>query len=334
MSRIIRLLPGDPLFHLYEEFPAKIYPADSIWLRQAQKQPGNFLETCYVFMEGEEVKCRAALYHNPLLTYAHKKSRCIGNYEAAEDDNYSLALLHQIETDARASGSEYLIGPMNGSTWENYRFSTDHNHPNFFLEPWHPLYYNRHFLQAGFSIIGKYFSSKAQFEPVPEDFRQRKKAFEAMGITFRTIDPDNFEAELEKLYKLNLLAFENNFLYTPIPLDDFKNKYLSLQKIIERDFVVLAEDQKGELIGYLFSIEDFHNKKEKTLIMKTAARHPDPRWRGLAHVLYNIVNEKATACQFHSVIHAFLYEEGSSIGISKNFKGERFKHYALYGKSL
>ncbi|MBL0098611.1 MAG: hypothetical protein IPP46_20610 [Bacteroidetes bacterium] len=157
MNRVIRMLPGDPLFHLYEQFPAKIYPADSIWLKQSQKQPGNFLEACYLYLEGEEVKCRASLYHNPLLTYEHKKSRCIGNYEAVEDDKYGLALLQQIEADAKASGSEYLIGPMNGSTWENYRFSTDHNHPNFFLEPWHPLYYNRHFLKAGFTVIESIF---------------------------------------------------------------------------------------------------------------------------------------------------------------------------------
>ncbi len=334
MNRVIRMLPGDPLFYLYEQFPAKIYPAESIRLKQAQKQPGNFLEACYLYLEGEEVKCRASLYHNPLLTYEHKKSRCIGNYEAVEDDKYGLALLQQIEADAKASGSEYLIGPMNGSTWENYRFSTDHNHPNFFLEPWHPLYYNRHFLKAGFHVIGKYFSSMAHLEPVPEDFHQRKSAFEAKGITFRAIDPHHFDSELEKLYTLNTLAFQNNFLYTPITLEEFKNKYRPIQQIIQPELIMMAEDRNGNLMGYLFSIEDFYYPAEKRLIIKTAARHPDQQWRGLAHALYNIVSETAKEKQFQSVIHAFLYEEGSSLGITKNFNGERFKHYALYGKAL
>jgi hypothetical protein len=96
----------------------------------------------------------------------------------------------------------------------------------------------------------------------------------------------------------------------------------------------LAEDSEGNLLGYFFCIQDFYNQKEKSLILKTIARHPDKKWAGLGHVIGNQIYRKAVEQGFQTVIHAFMFDEGYSTTISKNFSGERFKNYHLYGKQI
>ena len=75
-----------------------------------------------------------------------------------EDDHISNFFLDHIIKEAKKLNYGFLIGPMNGSTWDNYRFSLHNNFNNFLLEPYHPVYYNQQFLSAGFKPIAHYSS--------------------------------------------------------------------------------------------------------------------------------------------------------------------------------
>ncbi len=334
MRHVIKLKPGDPDFYLFENFPEKIYPADSTRFKLPDQLNTDLLASCYVLMDDGEVKSRAALYNNPYLSYNDKKTFCVGNYESVDDLNASFELLQHISLEAKNAGGEFLIGPMNGSTWDSYRFSTHHEHPNFFLEPYHHLYYNHHFLNAGFHVIGKYFSNKGNIIHNQPELIERENELKNAGVNFRNIDLADFENDLEKLYELSSIAFKKNFLYTPISKAAFLKKYNETRKVVNPEFVVFAEDKNKQLIGFLFCVNDFFNTREKSLIIKTAARHPDNKWRGLAHVLFNIVCVRALEQNYTSLIHAFMYDGGTSVGITKDFSGNEYKNYALYGKPL
>jgi L-amino acid N-acyltransferase YncA len=334
-STIIRTTPGDENFHLFENFPKDIYPADSIRFRLAENINTEYLEACYVILTDDKPKARVALYTNPYLNYQDKKSFCIGNYESVEDVSVSNALLAHVSGETKKLGADYLIGPMNGSTWDNYRFSTHNDHPNFFLEPYHHLYYNQFFKDAGFAPIANYFSGidrQLQFG-IPE-VMQRKKELLTLGITLRNIDLADFENELKRLFEFNELAFKTNFLYTPISWETFHKKYTETKKIINPEFVLLAEDEAKNLIGLFFCVDDFFNKDEKSLIIKSIARHPDKNWAGLGHVIADEIIKRAKHGGYKSLVHAFISAQGTSVKISKNYLGEVYKNYTLYGKEI
>jgi len=327
--------PGDENFHLFENFPKEIYPADSIRFKMPENINGEYLESCYVILADGKTKARVALYKNPYLNYQEKKSFCIGNYESVEDFSISDALLNYVLQEAKKLGAEYLIGPMNGSTWDNYRFSVHHNHPNFFLEPYHHLYYNQLFTQSGFEPIAKYFSSfdnQLRFD-VPEMLK-REKQLKELGMTIRNINLDDFENELKNLFEFNELAFKTNFLYTPISWETFHKKYLETRKVINPEFVIIAEDEKKNILGFFFCVDDFFNRNEKSLIIKSIARHPDKKWSGLGHVMGNEIIKRAFKSGYKSAVHAFVSERGTSVEISKNYLGEIYKNYVLYGKEI
>ena len=332
MIEIIKTEPGDAHFHLFENLPADLYPADSIRFKLPDILNRRFLQSCFVVMRQNKVCARAALYNNPKLTWDGKKAFCIGNYESAEDFSPELFLHLFSETKGKA---DFLIGPMNGSTWDNYRFSTHHNYPNFFLEPWHHLYYNEHFINAGFYVIAKYYSSiDISLKYDSENILAREKELKNAGVTFRNIDLTHYEEELEKLFAFNSIAFKKNFLYTPVDKEDFIKKYRETKGLINSDFAIMAEDRNNELIGYFFCIDDKLNTKEKSLIIKTIARHPDKIYAGLGHVIGNMIYREAAKQDYKSIIHAFMYEAGTSTTISKNFSGDIYKNYVLYGRSI
>lgn len=335
MIDIIKTLPSDAHFHLFENFPNEIYITDNDQPKFSQKINTRFLHACYVAIINGGTFGRASIYNNPDLMYRDKKTFCIGNYEAKNHPDAASKLLLHIFTEAKKDNAEYLIGPMNGSTWNSYRFSVQHNYPDFFSEPYHHLYYNDQFINAGFEIIAEYFSSiDNSIKYDNKIVLTRANDFKQIGVNFRNIDLSKYEEELEKLFWFNPVVFRKNFLYSPISKEDFFENYAWTKKIINPEFVILAEDKNKDLIGYFFCIDDLYNTREKSLIIKTIARHPDKKWRGLGHVIANMIYRRAAEGNYKSIIHAFMYDQGTSTNISKNFSGEIYKNYFLYGREI
>lgn len=335
MITITETAPGRSDFHLFTELPRSIYPADSMRFKTPDPVPPDFLRACFVLKDGAKAVARASVYDNPLLQYAGHHAFSIGNYECADHTEYAARLLTFVVERVKSWGGKYLVGPMNGSTWEGYRFLADHANPLFFTEPYHHLYYNAQFKTAGFEPIAHYYSNiDRDMELDNPEIVAREREMFARGVTIRPIDLSSFEAEIGRVYDFNLLAFRTNFLYTPIGREAFMKKYLQMKAYVNPELTLLAEDAAGNLVGYFFCIHDFYNTAGKTLVVKTLARHPGPEWRGLGHVIGNVIYQKAVALGYSSAIHSFIYERGTSTALSAHFSGSNYRNYVLYGKHI
>ena len=334
--RISEISPDSPDFHLFRKGPEGLYPPGSQQQINAEKIPADFLAGCFILTDQGKVVARASLYDNPYLRLpGGGHALTIGNYECVDHENYAAGLLDFVTSAAKSRNSKYLIGPMNGSTWEAYRFPADNTHPPFFLEPQQPLYYNRHFLKAGFRAIGNYYSSiAAPYAEVNQDIMAKSQAFQEMSVTFRPIDLDRYTDELRRIHALSSVAFAGNFLFTPINEEAFLEKYAGMARLLHPELTILAEDKDANLIGFYFCIDDLLDKERKTLIFKTLARHPSPQWRGLGSVMGHMIYRKAIALGYEAFIHALIYDNGTSRKLSDDFGGKQFKTYVLYGKEI
>ena len=97
---------------------------------------------------------------------------------------------------------------------------------------------------------------------------------------------------------------------------------------------MIAEDEKENIIGFIFCYEDLLNKKEKSLVIKTLARDQSKKWSGLGAVMANRIIVLAKERGYKSVIHAFMMDDGSSSESSRKFFGNVYKEYVLYGLKL
>ncbi len=333
--KIIATHPKDKNFHLFEQIPKQLYAINDLKWHNNNGINSNYLEKAFVLLKDGMPNARVALYNNPHLYYQGKKAVCLGNFESVGDAKAAQYLLKYAILQAQQLSADYIIGPMNGSTWDNYRFSQHHKYANFLLEPNHPLSYTKQFEKAGFKNIAQYYSSIDRTLNIHHaSIEQGRIQFETQGVKFRSIDTQNFEQELKRLYPFFTEAFKTNFLYTPINWEHFRDKYLKALPLINPRYVLLAEDQEGKIIACFFALPNLASQKEKSLIVKTVARHPDPKWRGLGHVLALEVTKRTKADGYKSMIHAFIKEEGYSKAMSNNFLGTVYKNYVLYGKAI
>ena len=332
---LIQTFPGDSSFQLFEEIPKYLYENGSDRETESDKINCMFLQTCFVLIEKKIPLARVALYHNPNLIYNDNNSWCIGNYECLKDNKVAEVILSQVMEYAKKNGAQYLIGPMNGSTWDNYRFSMSNELPNFLLEPKHHVYYTDQFQHVGFNPIAHYISSidKDLLYDTPK-IQSLEAKFKNQGVRLREIDMNQYMEELKRLYPLISSSFKQNFLFTPINWESFLDKYLAAAAIINPEYCILAEDHAHNLIGFVFCYPDLNNPKENRLVLKTLARDSSPRWAGVGLLLTNEIVKRAKKNHFKSVIHAFMMDDGASVGVSNHFSGEIIKKYTLYGKAL
>ena len=332
---IIKTFPGEVDFHLFDELVKRLYPADSIRHQQTDKINEAFLVSCFVLVQDGNPKARVALYNNQELIHEEKHAFCIGNFECIQDQEIANHLIQHVIKEIKKQNGTYLIGPMNGSSWDNYRFSMHHDSPNFFLEPYHHLYYNDLFKDLGFEPISYYTSSMdtvMQFDY--PDVLEIEIKLKNDGIIVREIDMNNYESELKNIFPLVIATFKNNFLYTPIQWEYFRDKYLQAAAIMKPENVLIAENSHGETIGLIFCYDDLSNQKDKSLIIKTIARNPSERYSGLGQVMGNQLIKSLNQRKYKSLIHAFMIESGVSTFASKKFHGNNYKKYVLYGKDI
>lgn len=319
----------------FMEIPSLLYPQDSPRHLEPDEINTDALVATYVVMADGKPQARAALYRTDGMTWNGLQVWTIGNYECVHRTVVAQALLDAVMKDAQADGAEYFVGPMNGSTWDNYRFSESHDFPNFLLEPYHHLYYVQQFRDAGFEEIARY-TSNVDTELAcdwPQLF-EKEREFADQGIRIRPIDVACLDEELEKLHPFIHDTFADNLLYTPISLSRFKAKYRAAAPLINKDYVLIAENADGAVAGFIFSYDDAYNRRGGSLIIKTLARANGKSYAGLGHVLVNRVIRLARQRGYRSVVHAFIIERGDATLVSSNFAGRPYKTYVLFGKPL
>lgn len=332
---IIRTLPGTENYMLFEKVVTLLYNSKGPRFIYGNDPASLFLEGCYVLLKKGEPVGRFSLYENPLLSYLDKKACCLGSYECEDDFKTSNLLLQKAKELAIARGYSWIIGPMEGSTWNSYRFSLNHDSPNFFLEPYHHVYYNDQFLDAGFNVIKTYVSqllnsNDRNYEKVKTI--EEKNATE--GFTIRNINIKLYEKELVKIAQLSMKGFSSNFLYTQISQEDFIAKYLPVKSYLDPELVLLIENKNNQLEAFIFCIPDHLDKNNKTLIVKSIVKHKQSSFYKLGEYTTHKIKEIAQKKGFTKIIHAFMASDNISAKISEQNNSKNYKEYALYGFKL
>ncbi|MBL1278701.1 MAG: hypothetical protein COA33_000380 [Fluviicola sp.] len=328
---IIKTLPGEKNYPLFEELIHSIYAKNSPRFILGNDPVPQHLEACYVLLKENKPVGRFAFYENANLFYKEEKTCCIGSYECIDDVDASNYLIHFARELAKKRGSKFLLGPMEGSTWNNYRFSEKNDRKNFFMEPYHHIYYNQQFLDAGFKKIAQYDSnldSKLTVDSLK--IKDYEVEFTKKGANFRTIRMDDFENELRRIGKFSIDSFADNFLYTSISPEDFVSKYLPYKKYFDARMIWIVENPEEQIQAIIFAIKDYHDTANETFIIKTIARRKESTYKGIGSYLAVKVMQIAKELGYKKVIHALMIQNNASVKISKVNDGDRFKSYALY----
>jgi len=284
----------------------------------------------FLVMQNGKSVARAAAMINDDIRHNDLKTGLIGYYEAFEDTAAVEILFKEIEKYFKSQNCQYIIGPMNGSTWNKYRVTIPDSHPPFFLDNYNKPWYPDQFTANGFETIAKYYSSKQQ--PAESKRIQKfKDRFSKKGIRIRPIQ--DFRKDLMQIYEMSRIGFSNNYLYTPINAEQFLQMYTPIEKYIDPNYVLLAEDPDGRVVGFVFAVPNIFSQNTKSLIIKTLAVLPETSQRGLGSLLVEMLHDQAIKDGYQEVVHALMYEQNRSTNILSG-KEEHFRNYHLYGKQI
>lgn len=291
------------------------------------------------FHDGEnQILAGASIWYRQTPEYKGSKVAFLGRFKT-RSRALSVELMHLAEAEIEkldpAYKIKYLIGPVDGNTWNSYRLVTDgFDSPPFALENFTAKDLPGHFLAAGFESIASYQSS---ILPPSTSFSRGKNRLQEENISIRNFRLEDADKELENLYKISIEAFQKNFLYSPISPGQFKQLYSPVLKRIDPEFVFIAESE-GRPIAYLFAIDDraAGGKRDKCLVIKTLARLPDRAFDGLGigRHLVGLCHERARERGYQSIIHALYKSDNRSESFSTLSGARQLRRYELYGKEI
>ena len=283
------------------------------------------------------------LWHNR-PDYNGRKTSYIGNVNIHEKYRKNEEqLFNKIFEELKKEGIETIIGPLNGTTWNTYRYVTEKgNGRPFLMEPWNEDYSVSLFEKLDFKHLAGYISTV--MEGMNSDGRKNlnkkieklKKFDYYKDIRVESAENKDLLTVLNKVYDLTVEAFKNNFLYSKLEREIFLKMYMSYEdKIVKKLFKMLY--LRDELIGYVFGIPDYtelgYKGKIETMILKTIAVSPVYNGKGMGYILINSLVEEAEKEGYENVIYALMHESNVSKNIGLQL-GNILRRYTLFIKEL
>ena len=272
----------------------------------------------------------------------------LGWYECGDDDAVSQALLEAATKQCRAWGCKKVIGPMNGSTWNAYRFNLTADKPLLPGDPYQPLYYVRQWRDFGFTDKAVYQSDLAPsdlFQPMTlEEGKELAKQF---NLSVDYYPADNQPDFLKKMYQFYHDCFSMNPLFQSISQDDFDRLSDQFAKILNRDCSLIVRDRENKPVSVLLAYRDVYHElyaagkttdpdhQKKRLFIKTIATHPDYQGKQIGTLLVNLTQNLAKEAGYEEIYHMLMYKDNLSATKGKEkFVTKKVREYALMEKSL
>src|SRR5262245_13107353 len=177
----------------------------------------QFPGAMWMLEDGGMVTARCSLWWADTPEYLGHQVGYVGHY-AVTDPEAAPHLLRLACEELVQKGCTLAIGPIDGNTWQRYRFITERgSEPLVFLEPDNPDERPKQSTDFGFTPLADYYSAVTTGltanDPRLEGTAERLRD---AGITIHTLDPARRDEELRRAHALSLVSFRNNFLYTPI----------------------------------------------------------------------------------------------------------------------
>ncbi len=263
------------------------------------------------------------------LWYPSADTGYLGNFYS-QSSEIAQELLSLAQDRFIKNGVETIYGPINGNTWNQYRFVTSGftNKP-FVFEPFNPESYPRYFIESGFEIAASYESSilKTQAQFAQSEISLPK------DVELRQFDLANSQNELNGMYTVATQAFAGNFLYSDISKEEFVNKYKPLLAGLDPRLIWIAKRQ-NQTVGFIFAMPYDFSKTCRTVVIKTICRLEEPDLKGLGLALASKCHQSALALGYTRCVHALYKSDNASASFSEHHQAKVLRKYALFQKKI
>ena len=322
-------------FYTSENIPASFYELEPELYNEIElKMKGktvletDFLEGVLTCESEGHVIGRLAIYINPAHQIDDQQIGAIGFFECEDSKETCRMLIEEAMAYFKTKSINKVIGPLNGSTWNSYRFRDVTNNPHFFSETVHKSYYPALFKQAGFTEYANYISNISELPDQGFEYTL------PLNYSLRKINLDDYENELKKVFPFFDQSFQNSLFYNPITEDEFVIKYLNYKPYL-KDYLIWFLEENEEVIAVMFGLHNHFDPTNQSAIIKTLARNPDSKYKGIGDLLMKYFYNQLLGNGYKKVIHAFMrYDNIGALKTSDKYLGDAYASYKLFAKDL
>ncbi len=361
----------DGLHDGFLELPGQVYAEDPHWIPEEPEvvaaafsaaNPWFATNRCKVFCHPGSA--RLVLFHNPGLLVGGEATAFFGYWETQQEPGVDRQLFDLGRQWAREQGATVLFGPINFTTFGNYRLrlSVEDDLLPFPGEPYNPPGYTALLESLGFRPYERYLTQVADHKVIEVAIdigRPLLKKLRAEGYRLELMDHAAWLENLDRFHELVDAIFGENFGYTPIPRAAFRT-------VLGQSFIrkacpktsVIAHAPDGSVAGFFLTYPHYGSitvqgakdrvpvsqldftahesrvtrRPESAIITKTVGVHPAHRNQGIFEALASLLIEHGM--ELYQDWFGALIREGN---YSARF-GDRFnlpkRHYALYRTRL
>jgi len=276
-------------------------------------------------------RSRVAAMINPrLVDDAGRPIGMLGFFESLDDDSASRAVLDAGVAWLRDQGATIVRGPINYSTWNDYRFTVGEQMVRgwFQGEPLHPDSYPRLWGLAGFAVTTRYGSYwLGDLEQVRARFAGKISNARNAGVVVRSVGA----ADLPSLYQLALGGFRSAYMYSPIEPDEFASLYTAdrAADVAGTSFIATLD---GRAVGFVYNyVAELPDGPAG--IVKTIVVVPEARAFGVYHDLLATSLGSFLERGVTRALGAMMHADGDPSLMGWCKPEMMFKQYALYEHS-
>ena len=259
------------------------------------------------------------LYHSDVII-EHQKVVLFGYFDALNNETGKLIIQYAIDYCKANFPNTILVGPVNGSTWGNYRLPLNAFDSLFPGDIAGKDYYPEIFNDLGFEVHCKYSTNM-------QSVLMRESSKPVNGCTIEYLNKSEIMSRMEEIYDLSMEAFKTAPLFQAIDFIHFEAKYNQSLKYLDTQFMPFALDANNKIVAYLLAYPAYDNE---ALVIKTLARKSGRQFAGLGKLLANELVNKAIDSGYSKIYHALMNQSNVSKVLSRNFSGTPCKNYAVY----
>jgi hypothetical protein len=253
----------------------------------------------------------------------------------ARDPQAGAELLRRACRVAAREGARWVLGPVDGGTWGNYRLpltlpeaaGIPGAEPRFWGEPRGSPEEVAAFQEAGFALTAEYESRLIPRPQPREGAVALASRWRRQGYRIRTAERTSMAAELPRILALAERAFAGAPYHAPAPPGLLQTRYAALLPYLDPRLVPLVEDACGNLAAFALALgPDEHER----VILKTLAADPAGCARGASALLADAVHRAAEGLGARAVVHALMRTDNATASVSRRYGGHVVRRYGLF----
>jgi GNAT superfamily N-acetyltransferase len=317
----------------FVDLPYRLYRDHPFWVPPLRMQQKELLNTrkhpfyahadmqCFLARRNGEACGRvAAIVDRNFNAFHGEQGGSFGFFEAVEDVEVARALMQAAREWLRQRGVQVIRGPLSPSTnyecgmlVEGFELS-----PNVMM-PYNPPSYPKMLEAVGLrkaKDLLAYWGSTGEVA-ASKVGRVAERAAKARGINIRPIRMNQFDQEVETIWKLYNSAWERNWGFVPMTREEFLHEAAEMKQVLKPELVLVGE-AKGRAVGFALALPNINH----------ALKHAGGRLfpLGLLKILYH-----QRSIPEVRVLALGVVEEHRSAGVAAGFYAALTRNAARLG---